>query len=140
LNYSYSISGWARGDKIPANAFCSFSIEFDMSPSGQPVMCRNKEYLESVIKSRMQFGLAKQVPINVGEFGLYRDCFMNGHNGIQWVKDVLDILSQYHLNFTYHCYHQYPMGIYYNDGSLPDPNQCNQELITLFKNTLPTLQ
>jgi hypothetical protein len=70
---------------------------------------------------------------------MYRDCFVNGRNGVQWVADTLDILGQHRLNFTYHCYHQYAMGIYYNDGSLPDPARCNQELVTLFKNTLPTL-
>jgi endoglucanase len=139
LNYTYSISGWARGVDIPANASCSFSIEFDKSPSGKPVMHRNKAYLESIIVSRMQFGLTNQVPMNVGEFGLYRDCFLNGRNGIEWVSDTLDILGRYHLNFTYHCYHQYPMGIYYNEGGLPDPNQSNEEVITLFKNTLQSL-
>ncbi|MBN2531706.1 MAG: cellulase family glycosylhydrolase [Spirochaetales bacterium] len=138
-DYSYSISGWARGVDLPSGASCSFSIEFDTSPSGQPVYHRNKAYLESIFKSRMQFGLENKVPVNLGEFGLYRDCFTDGRNGIQWVNDVLDIIGHYQLNFTYHCYHQYPMGIYYNDGSLPDPRQCNQELVTLFKNTLPDL-
>ncbi len=136
LNYSYSVSGWARGVDIPAAASCSFSIEFDKSPSGQPVLRRNKALLESVIKGRMQFGVTNQVPVNVGEFGMYRDCFLNGRNGIQWVKDTLDILCLYRLNFTYHCYHQYPMGIYYNDAGLPDPNQANLEVIALFTDTL----
>ncbi|MBN2442686.1 MAG: cellulase family glycosylhydrolase, partial [Spirochaetales bacterium] len=57
LNYSYSISGWARGMNIPNDGWCCFSIEFDQSPSGEPVMYRNKAYLESVFERRLQFGV-----------------------------------------------------------------------------------
>jgi endoglucanase len=65
-NWSYSISGWARGVGLPSNAVCSFSIEFDKSPSGQKVMHRDKALLESIFKARMQFGLVNRVPMNVG--------------------------------------------------------------------------
>ena len=79
----------------------------------------------------MQWGRENGVPIYVGEFGLYRDCFGPGKGGLNWVSDMLDLLNASGVSYTYHDYHEPAFGIYRNDVGLPDPAQANRELIDL---------
>jgi hypothetical protein len=112
-------------------------IDFMSSPSGRKVHPRNKEYLNSELTRYLDWGVTNNVPMYVGEFGLYKDCFANNKGGIAWVSDMIDLLSLHGVHFTYHAYHESNFGIYMNDSGLPDPSMANVELINLFTEKLP---
>jgi endoglucanase len=132
----YQICGWIKGVKIAANANCQFRIDFETSPSGGQVHRLNKAYLESTLHHLAEFGEQNNVPMYVGEFGLYKECFMSGKGGTEWVADILSLFKAYGLHFTYHAYHESAFGIYANDQGLPDPNQANDQLIEVFRKNL----
>ena len=73
--------------------------------------------------------------LHIGEFGLYRDCFKKNKGGILWVEDLISLLLKYDVNFTYHSYHEYAFGLYFNEDGLPDPKYINKELLKLFKSS-----
>lgn len=132
----YRISGWIRGEKIASGSGCQMRIDFETSPSGGQIYPRNKEYLDSVLVRFLEWGRQNNVPMYLGEFGLYKDCFASGKGGLSWVGDMVDLLKVHNVHFTYHTYHESAFGIYPNDNSLPDPAKANQGLIDLFKRKL----
>jgi len=136
--YSYSLAGWIKGEKIPAQANARFTILAGKSENGEAVSALNQQYLAQLIGAYVDFGIKNNVPLNVGEFGLVQQCFLNNHNGITWVNDVLTLLHKYELNYTYHDWHDPIFGIYYNPDGLPNSLAANKPLIQLlskyFKN------
>lgn len=134
-SHYYKISGWAKGRNVSPNSICRFRIDFEKSISGQMPPRRDKTLLETGLQKFLSFGLLNNVPLFVGEFGVNRDCFAENKGGVQWVGDMVDLLKKYGVNFTYHAYHEYYMGIYSNDG-LPDEAFGNQPLIDAFRTKL----
>jgi len=131
---SYQICGWMKGENVAANAGCMLRIDF--ITTDQPIHGRDKEYLRERLKKHAEFGVQKNVPVYVGEFGTGTPCFANNKGGILWVEDMLDLLKEYNLHFTYHSYHESSFGIYMSDNILPDPAAANQELVNLFTEKL----
>lgn len=129
--YSYQINGWMKGENISANAGCRLRIDFLTSPN--PIQKRNKAYLEYLLKKYADWGKSKNVPLYMGEFGLGVHCFENNKGGLQWVTDMVDIAKANEFHFTYHVYHEDSFGLYYGNGTLPNPSNANQLLINLFK-------
>ena len=132
--YSYQINGWMKGENVASNAQCKLRIDFLTTQT--PIFKRNKSYLEYTLKKYADWGRNKNVPIYMGEFGAGSHCFENNKGGIDWVNDMLDIAKANDIMFTYHCYHEDGFGIYYGNGSLPNPSNANQPLINLFKSKL----
>lgn len=95
-------------------------------------MSLDKDFLEYRMKVFTEWGARNNVPLFMGEFGAYRACFENGKNGVEWVKDVVELAKQYNVNFTYHCYHESSFGLYQNDAGLPDVNSANKDLLEYF--------
>jgi aryl-phospho-beta-D-glucosidase BglC (GH1 family) len=93
----------------------------------------DKDYLEFMIKAHVRWGIENNVPMFIGEFGAYRECFKNGKNGVGWVRDVVDLAKENNVNFTYHCYHESAFGVYQNDAGLPDPGYSNEALRGYFE-------
>ena len=130
--YYYQLSGWMKGAGISEGANCQLRTNFESSPSGGEVVGLNKEYLEYELLSELAFGTENNVPMFVGEFGIYKDNFSNNRGGLDWVNDMLELLVQHDVHFTFFAYHDGPLGIYTNPEGLPDPAYANQELIDLF--------
>ncbi len=135
--YFYSISGWMKGVNIDVNAECKFRIDFDKSESGAVIHHRDKDYLEYELDLYSKFGKENNVPMYVGEFGLYHDCFRDDRGGLNWISDMLEFLNKKKIHFTYHSYHEQWFGIYTNWAEqLPDPAYENTPLVDLFKTYL----
>ena len=126
---SYQISGWMRGENVGANASSMFRLDF--STSNGPLLRRNKEYLEAVMGAVVDWAVAKNVALYMGEFGAGTPCFENDKGGLTWVADMYDILKTNDIHFTYHAYHEDAFGLYLGNN-LPDPNNVNQPLIDWF--------
>jgi endoglucanase len=129
---AYSVAGWMRGEALPEGA--RVQIRLDFLGSDTPVQRRDKAYLARQLQRYVAWGHAHGVPLFVGEFGLHRPCF-EGRGGLAWVADMLDLLEENNLSFTYHAYHEDGFGIYAGSGPV-DPARANQALITLFSRRL----
>lgn len=132
--YYYEISGWVKGENLDALSRCRLRIDFQTS--SYPVYVRNKEYLSSILSQFTAWGDKENVPLYCGEFGIYKDCYDNNKGGLIWVSDMLDLLKQHKIHFTFHAYHEDSFGIYPGYGILPNPNNGRMELINLFKEKL----
>jgi endoglucanase len=130
---SYALSGWMRGEHLPPDA--RVQIRLDFLGSDAPVMARNKAFLAAEMERYLAWGRAHDVPLFLGEFGLYRNCFQDGRGGLAWVEDMLDLADQAGLSFSYHAYHEDGFGLYYGAGPV-DPARANQGLIDLFTRKL----
>lgn len=133
-NYAYRISGWMKGENVQAGATCMLRIDFIHTT--EPVYGRNKDYLRATLRKYADFSAQKNVPLYLGEFGAGSPCFQNNKGGLLWVNDMLDLITEYRLHFTYHAYHESSFGLYFGDNSLPDPSNANQPLIDLFTEKL----
>ena len=131
--HSYSISGWMKGEQIPAEAQCRLRLDFETSPSHGSVSHRDKEYLEREVNKFLAFGKRHNVPMYCGEFGVINNCFKEDKGGLNWVSDMLDIFKKYNVHYTYHAYHEDSFGLYYGYNSPIDHNNGNMPLIKLFK-------
>ena len=127
--YSYQIDGWMKGENLANNANCLLRVDF--YKSNGPLQRRNKDFLESTILPVVNWSNEKNVPIYMGEFGAGTPCFSNDKGGLIWVEDIVSILKQYSIPFTYHSYHEDSFGLYLGFG-LPDPSNVNQPLIDWF--------
>jgi endoglucanase len=130
-NHYYQLSYYAKGENLPPNAQCMLTLGLEAVPEGQLTLYRNKEYLRSMLDRVVQWGITNNVPLYCGEFGLFIECFKNNKGGLNWVNDMIDLLKEYYISYSYWCYHEYNFGIYQNDEGPPDPAQANQELIDL---------
>ncbi|MFL5729467.1 MAG: glycoside hydrolase family 5 protein [Cytophagaceae bacterium] len=133
--YSYSVSGWMKGEDINPESVCMIRLDFETSPSKGKTTGRDKEYLEEELKKYLAFGEKNNVPLYCGEFGVINNCFQ-GKGGLQWVNDMLDLFEKYNVHYTYHSYHEDAFGLYYGYNTLPDPGNGNEALIKLFKTKL----
>jgi endoglucanase len=129
-NNKYKISGWMKGDNLGSSAVARFRVDF-YSASGE-IHPWNKALLQSALDSYIQFSQDKNVPVYLGEFGAIAFSFENNRGGLNWVTDMLDILTTYNVNYNYHTYHENSFGIYQNSTGYPDPAYANTALINLF--------
>jgi endoglucanase len=134
--HSYAVSGWMRGERLPADA--TVQIRLDFLGSDTPVTGRNKAFLAGQLDRYLAWGHAHQVPLFLGELGLHRPCFADGRGGLVWVEDMLDLMAQHGLSFSYHAYHEDAFGIYAGNGDV-DPARANDGLIALFTRKLAQL-
>ncbi len=130
--YMYTVSGWAKGEAIPPEAICMFRFDFETTASEIKDIGRTKEYLENQIKKYLAFQEKCSVPIYVGEFGLYKDCFDKRRGGVNWVSDVLEILTKYNISYTYHAWNEDAFGIY--PRGLANEREANKKLLEVLYN------
>lgn len=133
LGHTYEVIGWMKGDDS-AEAGTSM-IRLDFWGSGESEGGFTKATLEGYFTDFVEWGNSRGVPLAVSEFGAGRPTF--GENGgLVWVNDMIDIMVESDLHFTYHSYHDDDWGIYGNAGGLPDPATVNQPLVDLFTEKL----
>lgn len=130
--YSYRVDGWMKGQNLAARSACKIRIDFERSLKARKLIPRNKEFLARELAPFIEFGTRHKVPLFVGEFGLYRDCFMESKGGIEWLADVVELFDGFDLGYTYHCYHESAFGLFSNDVGLPDPDCLNSRLADFF--------
>lgn len=131
---TYRMSGWMRGQAIPALPSCHLVLELLRSPVR--VWGQTREFLAAELDAYVAWGKREQVPLYVGEWGTISYSFEAGRGGLQWAEDVLDLLLERELSFALFSYHENHMGLYYGSASLPDPAWANTPLLDLLKNGL----
>ncbi len=131
---TYRLSGWMKGEQIPAGAVCQ--VRLDFLSAQVPLHGWDKAFLAQEIDAYLAWAKHHGVPLYLGEFGAIRGSFDEDWGGLRWVEDMLDLLIERNLHFSYHDYHESNFGIYFGDDTLPDPNNANTGLIDLLTNKL----
>jgi endoglucanase len=126
---TYRLSGWMRGEQVPPTATCQ--IRLDFFSSDVPVRASDKTFLAGALDRYTAWGRAHHVPLFLGEFGAIRYAFDEDHGGLRWVGDMLDLIEQRQLSFSYHAYHEDAFGLYRGGDLLPSPDRANGALIDL---------
>jgi len=60
----------------------------------------DKDYLEFYLKKQIEFGSREDVPMSVWGFGLTKNCYLKENGGLQWMEDIINLFSKYHLSWT----------------------------------------
>jgi endoglucanase len=131
--HAYTVSGWMKGERLPPDA--GVQIRLDFLGSDTPVMARDKAFLANQLDRYVAWGRAHHVPLFLGEFGVHRPCFEQERGGLAWVEDMLDLIDERGLSFTYHAYHEDAFGLYPGNGPV-DRARGNRGLIELFTRKL----
>jgi endoglucanase len=127
--FSYLISGYMKGENLPADAKCK--IRFDFYTADKDAVYKGKKMLENRIQQYVDWGTKQNVPLYMGEFGAGFHCFEFEKGGLTWVSDMMDICKEKQLNFNYHAYHEDAFGLYLGYMTSLDVNDANNELINM---------
>jgi endoglucanase len=131
--HAYSVSGYMRGERVPAGARAQLRI--DLVGSKRPLAARDKAYLAANLDTYLAWGKRHDVPLYLGEFGLYKACFEGDKGGLRWASDMLDLLNERKLSFTYHVWHEDSFGIFRGNGAIASATP-NEPLLKLFHDKL----
>jgi len=132
LGYTYEVSGWMKGDdSAPEGATM---IRLDFWGAGTSEEGFTKSTLRDLFTDFVTWGSSRGVPLAVSEFGVGRPAFSFG--GLTYVSDMMDIMIENDLHFSFHAYHDDEWGIYSNADGLPDPDTVNQPLVDLLTEKL----
>jgi endoglucanase len=132
---TYRLSGWMRGEKIPPGATCQ--IRLDFFSARVPVHASDKAFLAQELDAYVDWGRRHRVPLFLGEWGAIRFAFDGDRGGLRWVADMLDLIRERRVHFSYHAYHEDSFGLYRGSGGAPpDPARANDKLIQLFTQKL----
>ncbi len=133
--YSYELSGWVRTQDLAATGDALLRIDF-YTTAGD-VNRRNKTYLESILDRVDSWATGKNAPVYVGEVGTGGPSFENGKGGLVFAEDMITLIQEKNIHFTYFDYHSDNFGMYLGDTyQLPDPSNTRQPLIDLFNDIL----
>lgn len=130
--YEYKLTAKIKKENVASGAKVMPRIDLSLA-SG--IMSLDKEYLEAIVLKNVQFGIDNNVPMYVGEFGAARTAFEFDRGGDRWVSDMIDILDEYDIHFTYHAYHEGSFGLYGN-SAYELPAERNEVLAEVFKTKL----
>jgi endoglucanase len=131
--HAYSVSGFMRGERVPADARAQMRI--DLVGSKHPLATRDRAYLAANLDAYLAWGKKHDVPLYLGEFGLNKACFEGDKGGVRWVADMLDLLNERRLSFTYHAWHEDAFGVFRGDGPIASTTP-NEPLLKLFHDKL----
>ena len=95
----------------------------------------DRQTLEGLLADVIAFSKQYDVPIFCGEFGAGRHCFEEGRGGEEWVSDMLDVLLENGVGFSYHDYKEYAFGLYYDEDGSPEYRR-NDALADVFAEKL----
>jgi hypothetical protein len=94
-----------EGVNLPSGALARVGIDFDSSLSGARRGPFDAAFLEQEILMVAGFGISRNVPLHVGEWGPFRACFDSaGKGGLDYVRDLAGILFKHNLNFSFYSY------------------------------------
>lgn len=126
----YRISGWVKAQNLGSRALIRLRLDQYEKMSKYEVW--DKKYVFETLKPILEIGKARNQPVFLGEFGTIAKSFQNNRGGDRWVKDMLEILKENKLSFSYHAYHEPAFGLYTSWNTFPQDDEKNQTLEKLF--------
>ena len=140
----YLAEGYTMAEEVSPESKCGLTLDFfgyhggNIYP-GSIDSQLSKEYLASQISRWVRFREENDVPVGMTEFGVGSPSFDQGYGGINWVEDMLEILQDNYVHFSYWAYHNHYFGIYQDEDHLPQNNSrddINYDLLNLFSEKL----
>jgi len=132
----YQIKGWMKGEDISSAADCYYLIEFFQLAPGDVLLRHDRNFLLERLMVGITFREEHNVPINVGEFGVFQTTFLSKNaGGAAWIQDMLELLIENKINFAYWDYHG-SWGLYPDLWHHPDPADINAALAEKFYSAL----
>lgn len=130
--YTYTISGWMKGQNIPEGAEAQLVLA-PLSSDG-PLLPRGKEFINAAIGRFAAWAESRNAPLYLGEFGSVEWTFTQQLGGLQWVSDVLDACVARGIHYNYHSYHESgAFGLFGNAAATPvTMESVNKPLLNLF--------
>lgn len=106
-----------------------------LEPTLEGYMPRCQSYLAKQLEPLLQLRMMHEVPIFISEFGLIHHCFEDGRGGLAYVNDVITLLNEAGIGFTYWDFQSTVMGLFRSDArlSLMQSDQQRDLALTLFK-------
>ncbi|MDR1760270.1 MAG: glycoside hydrolase family 5 protein [Fibrobacter sp.] len=129
---SYRANGKMKGEDVPEGALCQVRLDLERTPFYSPH--RDRSFLEHEVDRFYKVAAARKVPVFLGEFGAINYTMTEEKGGVRWVSDMLSIIGERRMAFTYHSWHEDAFGIFKGYGGPINPENANHELIRLFKN------
>lgn len=134
--FQYQIKGWMKGEDISSGADCYYLIEFFQLAPGDVLLRHDRDFLMERLMNGIAFRDQHNVPINIGEFGVFQTTFLSENaGGAAWIQDMLELLIENKINFAYWDYHG-SWGLYPDVWHYPDPADINQVLADKFYSAL----
>jgi endoglucanase len=133
--HRYQAAGWVRAKDLPERGFAHVAVDWYESPSGLPVMRRDKESLAARLDRWLAWGAQHNRPVVIQELGANYHCFLDGKGGLTWYRDMLDLLEAREASYLFWCYHEEWWGFY--RGTEPVTETTGREdLINLVRGAL----
>jgi len=129
LGHTYKVTSWIKGENTSPDSAVMTRLDFWGHKNSTGGF--DRAALALLFDDFVGWGHAQGVPMNVFSVSAGRPCFEN-RGGIAYMGDMLDIMIEKDLHFTYFAYHEPDWGIYSNATGLPDPATVNQPLVDLF--------
>ncbi|MCR5609084.1 MAG: glycoside hydrolase family 5 protein [Lachnospiraceae bacterium] len=92
----------------------------------------NKDYLRSKLVDFINWGKSNNVPLYMGEVSTTSYVMNPTDNGTGWITDMLDLINEYGIGFSYHDYHNENFGFYRSNMYVAYSNK-NTDLEKIFK-------
>ncbi|WP_139309880.1 glycoside hydrolase family 5 protein [Teredinibacter haidensis] len=92
-----------------------------------------RQFLAYSIDQFLAWGQRNNVPLYLGEWGLYKGNYAESKGGLNYIVDMLSVIEERKLTNTFHTYHEESFGLYLGDGEL-DPKNYNKSLKDIFEN------
>jgi endoglucanase len=134
LGSTYRVTSWVKGENIDRGALAR--VRLDFGGYDEPLHGFDRQMLEGLFTDFRDWGRAQGVPMTVNLFGASRPTFEDGRGGVAWVSDMIDIMREQQLGWTYVSYRDPDFGIYANLTGAPDPETVNQPLVDLLTEKL----
>ncbi|MDJ0663964.1 MAG: cellulase family glycosylhydrolase [Acidimicrobiia bacterium] len=78
----------------------SWMIRYRETTGFERTLPFTREYLEFYLDRQLEFGRDHGLPMSIWGFGAMAQCFENNRGGLQWYRDVMDILNDRKVNWT----------------------------------------
>lgn len=132
VGHSYKATGYFKSEDITDETNARPRVDIWTADS---ISKFDKNYLESKMKTYVEFKEKYNVPLYCGEYGACYVAFEENRGGERWVGDMIDILSENNVGFNYHTYHEESFGLYRNNALKP-PAKRNNALYNTFYSIL----
>lgn len=129
MGNSYQISGYIKGENIPAKSQVRLRIDFHTSNYEVGVL--NKAMLYSMFKPYINWSKSTGKPIFLGEFGSGNPSYYDNKGGVRWTNDMLEIAMENNIPFSIHAYHDKSFGLFTDPSKLPDDSHLNKAMYEL---------
>lgn len=123
FRYTHQYANWVgvhgEGGRYPDSDVTEYAVDGTAYP-------RDITYLASRLAHLIRFREQHDVPILVSEFGLIHHCFESGRGGLEYVRDVVQLLHQHGIGYTYWDFQSSVMGVYVSDAREPTRDEEEQ--------------